>query len=377
MTQLQRLAGNQAVQRRVGDVQRQVAPPVTGAVLQSGARGAPVLDLQQKLNGLGTRPRLSVDGVFGRLTKGAVQRFQGAHTADGLAVTGRVDDATRRVLGTVREIDATENDLGRRIAEDMSLANQQGTATSGLYYAENYRRRFGSTPMGRSLTADDYAQGHADPAYFDRLGYWDWQLKPRRSAAEAVRAFLRGLTIAECNSIAVAIHLDAVRAAVGDHRFDEMFGSAGRDVPAARRLRISPYTSGQHPSAERFLTHTAAAGGAGGTGTIGHRPVHVGEWYYFGNHPAYRQKHPTGSWQGENAIFLGVRGGEQRWSGFGAENVNERYMLNKLVEYYNKPAPGWTGSPATITAATLIAGGGGLRLGTGLKLDADLVRASR
>ena len=231
--------------------------------------------------------------------------------------------------------------------------------------------------MGHSLTPDDYRMGYANPVYFDRISYWEWRLKPHLSASEAVRSFLRGLTIAECNSVAVAIHLDAMRAAIGDRRFDELFGSADHDVPADRLLRISQWSGSHHPSVVPYMKDTAAAHGALGTGTIGHRPVRVGEWYYFGNHPQYPSKHPTGSWQGENAIYLGVRGGEQRWSGLGAENVSERYMLNKLVQFYNKPAPGWTGAPATITISALIADGGGLQLSTGNQLDAAKVHAAR
>ncbi len=335
------------------------------------------MDLQQKLNGLGTRPRLAVDGKYGPKTRSAVLRFQRAHAAEGLSPTGVVDADTRHALATVREIEATPEGLGARVAENLSLANQPGTSTSGLYYAENYRRKHGASAMGRSLKADDYRMGYADPRFFDRIGYWDWRLKPGRSASEAVRSFLRGLTIAECNSVAGAANLDAVRAAIGDGKFDALFGSADQPTDAAHLLRISPFTATTTPSVAQFLTKTAAATGSLGQGTIGHRPVRIGQWYYFANHPKYPSKHPTGSWQGENAIYLGVREGEQRWSGFGAENVTERYMLNKLVAYYNKPAPGWAESPLTITVSSLIADGGGLRLGTGLELDAGLVKAKQ
>ena len=346
------------------------------AELRYGSRGPAVMDLQQKLNALGARPALAVDGKFGPKTRRAVIRFQAAHAGDGLRRTGIVDVSTRDVLSTVREIDANELELGRRIAEDMRLANQPGTAESGLFYAENYRRKFGNTPKGRSLSSDDYKMGYADPTYFDRFGYWEWRVKPRGvSASEAVRSFLRGLTIAECNSVAGATFMDAVRATIGDHRFDDLYGSRDHEVPEDRRLVIAPYVSGQHPSVEAMVKPTDTSTRPGGPGTIGHRPVKVGEWYYFQNHPKYPDKHPAGSWQGENAIYLGVRGGEQRWSGFGASDVSERYMLNKLVQFYNKPAPGWTGEPRTITVGRLLADGGGLQLGTGLQLDVDRVRA--
>lgn len=369
---LQARAGNRAVGALVGQLQR--AP---GPTLGYGANGPAVSDLQQKLNALGARPRLAVDGKFGATTRHAVKTFQRAHDADGLAPSGEVDDATRRVLGSVREIDANEEELGTRIAQDMTLANKKGTETSGLYYARNYREQHGKTATGRALTPKDYEQGYANPDYFVRRGYWDWVLKPGKSAAEGVRAFLRGLTIAECNSVLVAIEMNAIRASVGDTRFDEIYGSADVAVPAHQLLRISPYTTRQRPSIEKLLVTTDAAKGTAGSGTLGKRPVKVGEWYYFQNHPKYPEKHPGADWQGENAVYLGLIDGQQKWSGFGVERVSERYMLNKLISYYNKPRPGWTGSPQTITLATLLDAGGGLKLAGGLRLDADKVRGMR
>jgi len=113
----------------------------------------------------------------------------------------------------------------------------------------------------------------------------------------------------------------------------------------------------------------------GAAGTIGHRPVKVGEWFYFKNHPQYPSKHPGGSWQGENAIYLGVSGGQQKWSGFGADDVTERYMLNKLVQFYNRPAPSWHCTPQRITIDTLIADGGGFQATTGKQLNISEVQA--
>jgi peptidoglycan hydrolase-like protein with peptidoglycan-binding domain len=377
---LQRTIGNMQVARLIGSsaVHRQAAPArpaPAGSDLQYGSRGPAVMDLQQKLNALGARPSLVVDGKFGPKTRAAVSRFQTAHASDGLTPTGVVDSATRNVLSSVREINANEAELGNRIAQDMRLANQHGTADSGLYYAENYRRRFGNTPRGRSLTQTDYDMGYADPTYFDRIDYWTWRVKPRMSASEAVRSFLRGLTIAECNSVAGATYMDSIRAGISDRRFDARYGSAQADIPENRRLVIGPSTDTQSPSVKEMTRAADAQSRPGGPGTIGHRPVRVGEWYYFQNHPQYPSKHPDGSWQGENAIYLGVQGGEQRWSGFGADNVPERYMLNKLVEYYNHPAPAWHGSPRTITVAALLAAGGGLQLDSGLQLDVARVQA--
>src|SRR5215467_16097124 len=114
MLELQRSAGNAAVGEIVA--QLQPAPTVSTPGLSIGARGAAVMDLQQKLNALGAHPALAVDGKFGTRTRRAVKVFQTAHASDGLKPTGVVDDDTHRVLRTIREIDANEKELGQRIA---------------------------------------------------------------------------------------------------------------------------------------------------------------------------------------------------------------------------------------------------------------------
>ena len=52
-------------------------------------------------------------------------------------------------------------------------------------------------------------------------------------------------------------------------------------------------------------------------------------------------------------------------------------MLSKLIQFYNKPAPAWSGSPKTIDVATLLGAGGGLQLNVGVRLDADKVQTLR
>ncbi len=59
------------------------------AALKLGSRGTAVKAVQQRLG-------LPADGVYGKVTARAVRRFQRSHR---LAVTGRVDAATKQALG--------------------------------------------------------------------------------------------------------------------------------------------------------------------------------------------------------------------------------------------------------------------------------------
>ena len=65
--------------------------------LEYGSTGSSVRTLQQRLMDIGIAVRGGADGVFGTVTKAAVEQFQ---EANGIAVSGRVDDATATALAS-------------------------------------------------------------------------------------------------------------------------------------------------------------------------------------------------------------------------------------------------------------------------------------
>lgn len=224
------------------------------------------------------------------------------------------------------EIEATEEAVGQRVVDNMDQANSGGNADSGCHYAHNYKRQY------PDRWKEEYRKGTSDPAYFKVNGFMDFRLEDKKSASAGIKKFMKGLTICECLTLIVAIQVDSMRAAMGDDKFDENFGMEGKSMGEDRRLRIS--TNVRSTPLGRVIKQ-ADATGKGEIGTIGNRPnVKPGEWYYFYNHPKYLLKHPGGAWQGENAIFVGERGGEQVWSGFGASNVTEDHMMDQMVSSY-------------------------------------------
>jgi len=168
----------------------------------------------------------------------------------------------------------------------------------------------------------------------------EWRLKPRVSASDGIRAWLKGLTIAECLTTVIAIEFDTLRAAVGDDKFDAKFGSADKVTPLADRILISPRGGSQ---VQQFMKPTEAVS-KGDLGAVGNRPnLKEGEWYYFYNHPKYLLKHPGGAWQGENSIYMGRNAaGEQMWAGLGtfsgrtrSSHVTEHEMYEEMIAAYN------------------------------------------
>jgi len=215
----------------------------------------------------------------------------------------------------------TQAQVGQGITATMDAVNGPRTATTGVWYEDNYRRAH------PGLWQDHYVGGHA-PAVFHKLGAMDWQLQPGNSASAALAAWFAGLTIAECASVLVAIHLDALRRLLGDEKFDARFGVAGPTAPSIHLLRIC----GDHS----LCIPTGLLEGAGETDE-GQPALSPGAKYYFKNHDDYLFRHPTGTFQGENAIYIGVVGGLSMFAGFGVPRASYRRMFEILRDAYNAP----------------------------------------
>lgn len=230
------------------------------------------------------------------------------------------------------EIACTAQAIGGSTAACMARSNEQDYGLDvGIHYASNYKSELAEAHQSGRWT-DDYRQGYADPDYFDRIGWMDWRLKEERSASAAIKKWLKGLTIAECNSTVVACEYDSVRAAIGDAKFDETFGSAAKETPEPRRIRIKSGTNDTPLAGYMAPTESATTGDVG---TFDNRPAKVGEWYYFSNHPMYLLKHPGNDWQGENAVYGGRdASGHQVWTGLGADKKTEQDLIDEMIEYY-------------------------------------------
>lgn len=316
----------------------------TTPTLRRGSTGPAVKKLQEALNARGAEPPLKVDGIFGPKTEAAVRAFQ---EQNGLAPDGVAGPDTWGALGAAAatpDIEATEEALGEHAAEKMDAANlDPHTLDQGIQYDYNYEDL--CRQSGRmDLWKEDYRSGFADPTYFVRTGFMDWRLKPRMSASAALKSWLRGLTVAECNSTLVAIEIDSLRAAIGDQKFDESYGSPDQDVPEAQRLRIKPGTDGTPVDSMMVQTEVSKLKaekdkkGEAFTDAELTSALKVGEWYYFYNHPKYLLKHPGGAWQGENALYMGLDdAGNRLWSGLGAQRVTEDQMFDEMIDDYKRP----------------------------------------
>jgi peptidoglycan hydrolase-like protein with peptidoglycan-binding domain len=326
-----------AVQRKPAAVVQMKGEPQ----LKRGSSGKHVKELQQRLNAKATtEPPLGVDGTFEEKTEAAVIAFQHTHTdttgeqLDPDGIVGKLTWGAINLEHATPEIDASTEAMGAHIAKEMDKNNNDPKdAHRGVYYDSEYKATF------PDKFQDDWSNGYADATYFDRIGYMEWRLKPGKSASAAIQSWLRGLTIAECASAIVTMQHDAVRAAIGDKKFDDRFGSTDKKVPEKQRLHISQYTDGTGVDPLVEDTEESARGDGG---DFGSRPLQPGDWCYFYNHPKYLLKHPGGAFQGENSLYVGRDdSGAQLFSGMGIDKVTEMGMLEAMIYNYNMPRDEW------------------------------------
>jgi hypothetical protein len=278
--------------------------------------------------------------------------LMGGRATDPSVGEGRAENRTglaagpvgRETAQLVPEIEATDAAMGQHVVNKVTAINQGQSATTGVHYAHNYEQRalaYRHDPVTYAVYKgyadfwrDDYWKGYANPKFFDRIDSMMWRLQPMESAAEGIKSWLAGLTIAECASSLVAIETDTLRAAIGDDKFDTLYSSTPRSLARNGLLVISKFHNTS--SVGTYMGGTLEALG-NPFDSLGNRGVKKGEWYYFYNHPQYLLKHPGGAFQGENAICMDDTRGAQKWAGFGVNSVTETEMMNTMALAYSAP----------------------------------------
>jgi hypothetical protein len=213
-----------------------------------------------------------------------------------------------------------QREAGQRIKTGMGSVNTSGKSLdSGVWYWLEYHNECMKDPATtHKWDETKYKTGYTSAPQFTKTSAFRWEVNQGASASAAIQAWLKGLTVAECASTAVAVYYDAIRAHIGDDKFDEYFKADGK-----KKLVIAQSSSGI--PLEDFLVDTDKNSG-----------FKEGDWYYWKNHPMYEYKHPAGLWQGESAIYMGEKNGAGMWSGFGAEPQTYSMMLKQMLDAYNE-----------------------------------------
>lgn len=253
-----------------------------------------------------------------------------------------------------------------RIAQ---ISNAEKGKNSGVWYPYAYSSQFPK----EYAALPDAKGGYASKEFFERISHMHWRVLPKVSASAALKAWLAGLTIAECATVMTVTMYDSLLAAIGPRKFDKTFGDVEGTVARDQLMRISagpeipdPAAPDHVPSLRQFIDdqpHGAVLGGVPGS-----RSVKKGNWYYFRNHPDYTKKHPGGWLAGENTLCIDDVPGQQKFSGFGRTMVavTEMEMLTLACKAYNPPQSpeekkkGGSGFPEKVTEKDIVDAGGGI-----------------
>ena len=200
----------------------------------------------------------------------------------------------------------TELSLRNNAAKGMGKANANA---GNLHYA----------------TAGDDPEGHLDPKFWDKKGFYQFTLKAGAKPADAVRSIFDNKdNVLECNSTMVAIEYRSMLETMGDTKFNTKFAGGG--------LIISPHhvampDGGAHPFHEQGMIDTV--------NITSSKDLIPGDWVYFKNILDYGAKHPGGFWTGEHTMYLG----DGKFQGFGTVVSTESEINQKLLDNYNTGLP--------------------------------------
>jgi hypothetical protein len=176
---------------------------------------------------------------------------------------------------------------------------------------------------------DERAQPQLDPRFWEKLsGKFSWRVKPGVKASVAIKSiFTEGDEPwrLECFTMTAAAIYKGQLDALGDEQFD-------RHHPAGLVLSTDQQVGGIKALVNEGLLEVVAVGSI--------NELLAGDWVYFRNDLRYREKHPSGYWQGESTVCMGHFGGEVRFRGFGIEDANEQDIRQALADAFNdEPDP--------------------------------------
>lgn len=214
----------------------------------------------------------------------------------------------------------------------LQIYSHHTTAPSGIWYS-NFLATF-LNERHKDLFYEDWT-GYCDPDLFEKVGYSSFKLKPGKSATEACQKLIKTLTVQDCGNVSQLVYYLAISDQIGKERFDAHVANSSKP------LFISTYTPEAPTNSVLFdfLEEAAIASPS----VENQRPLELCQLCYFRNYPDYLIKHPTGSDQGFNSIYIGRNGKNEQlyisfWDG-GPKTEAEIVAL--LKERFTEPPDLW------------------------------------
>lgn len=166
----------------------------------------------------------------------------------------------------------------------------------------------------------------------DRRRHWGFIAKQGILPSDAVKAAKQGLAILDCGAVCQLARYDALCKILGEEKFNQLFGSSFGD-----RVNLN-YEYDDNLQPMKYFVDFSAQAKKQILGSLGKRPVKVGQLVLFHGVPQYKQKHgPSGMGGHFNAIVL-ENSGQQRYiaHGFPARGLTEEEVATRMIEEYNR-----------------------------------------
>ena len=214
------------------------------------------------------------------------------------------------------------------------MANDK-SQLKGIWYPGDLEKYF---EKNKGSMPKEYWVGYADPDCFERTAEYTWVLKDGVPPSKAIKALFRGPTVIDCGNAIHICYYKALLDVLGDEKFDILFGTFHRPY----RLIITQCGVAQNDNPLYYMSDFSRPAMTGEKGSLGKRPLSIGEECHIAGVPFYAHKHPKGFGGGWNVFYIGNNDkGEQLFIGHGFERpMTEMEIIRKLVERYN-----WERSP--------------------------------
>lgn len=179
--------------------------------------------------------------------------------------------------------------------------------------------------------------GYANNEYWDVIAPFTFQMKPGKRPSDAIMAFLRGLTVADCGNVVSICQLTALLKVLGEEKFNAIFSDPYRP------LFISPYINGQVDGKENVASLFLKSENLNGNynlGVVGNRPIQQGEMCQIWGIPEYSIKHPGNFSRLYNTICIGKNeAGKDLFIGFADffsdKALTEEEFMLMFINAYN------------------------------------------
>ncbi|MGD2168841.1 MAG: hypothetical protein PVI40_01200 [Chlamydiota bacterium] len=228
------------------------------------------------------------------------------------------------------EIKEVQEALSKSVIDTLiGIMSNDKTELTGIWYPTSlniFLQKAGKT------MPPDYWMGYANTEYFSKTGDFTFELKEGKLPSDAIEALLNGPSVLDCGNATQLAYYKAILDIVGPNKFNELF--SGKYFT----LKITQHGITDSNSHIACLADYTEAAKARVVGTLGHRPITIGEECHFEGVKFYANKHPVGAGGGWNVIYVGNdQNGEQLFASHGLEKpITEREINRLLVEAYNQ-----------------------------------------